>query len=89
MGSVTIQVVNCSTEAPIAGATVPGYGIGSSNSSGMLPCSWPDADGEPVTATLEAPGYESTEIYLQQTLGGPLPECMSQAGSSDTTSSGW
>ncbi len=88
MASVTLKIVNCNTEAPIAGATVPGAGIGSSNPEGLLTCTWPDSE-TPYPATLEAPGYESTEIYLSETLGGNLPECLTPKGSSGSTSSGW
>jgi hypothetical protein len=89
MASVTVQVVQCGNETPIPGATITPYGLGSSNSEGKISCSWPDADGTEVTALVECASFETHQIYLSETAGGPLRECMSPTGSSNSQATGW
>jgi hypothetical protein len=88
MPSCTLQIVDSATEQPIEGASVSGgVAAGTSNAQGLLFCTFAEED---QVATLSAPGYQSVQIYLQETLGGNLPESLTKVGSSSSSSgSGW
>jgi hypothetical protein len=87
MPSCTLQIVDTATEKPIEGASVSGgVAAGTSNAEGLLSCTFAVED---QAETLSAPGYQAVQIYLQQTLGGYLPEALTKTSTSPTTTSGW
>jgi hypothetical protein len=79
MPQVTVKVTDCDTGDPIAGATMSdGSAVTpATNSAGEVTVSFPSDD---YVVKLSGPGYQSVQIYLSATAGGPLPECLSKSG---------
>jgi hypothetical protein len=87
MPSCTLQIVDSNTEKPIEGASVSGgVASGTSNGQGLLSCTFAEED---QVETLSAPGYQSVQIYLQETLGGYLSESLTKTSSSTATGPTW
>jgi hypothetical protein len=85
MPQATVQVTVCGTNEKIEGAKLTD-GIsnsGNTNSAGEVTVSFPYND---YVMTLEAGGFQSVQVYLSETLGGPLPECLSRPTSGGGTS---
>jgi hypothetical protein len=80
MPTVTVQVTDCNDSSKrIQGATLTDGSFTSpgTNSSGEVTISFPYDD---YVVMLSAPGYQTVQIYLSETAGGPLPECLSKSG---------
>src|SRR5580658_65356 len=82
MPQVTVRVTICGTNTPIPGATMSdGSSVTpATNSAGEVTVSFPYDDYVVVLSGPAGSGYQSVQIYLSATAGGPLPECLSQSG---------